>query len=226
MGYGKMGQMIEKIALARGHTIAARLTSRNQEWEALQQTDICIDFTHPECVIDNIKKIAELKKNVVIGTTGWHDSMDIVRSIVDENNIGALHSPNFSIGVHLFFQIVAHASKLINAFQEYDVAGIEYHHNSKKDAPSGTALEMAKVIETNMKRIDKVPLSSVRCGSIPGIHTVLFDSFCDTLSITHEARSREGFALGAVLAAEWLKGKRGLYTFADCVQDIIQARSS
>jgi 4-hydroxy-tetrahydrodipicolinate reductase len=226
IGYGKMGQMIEKTALGRGHSIVARITSNQWDMEALLNADICLEFTHPDCVLENIRKIAELKKEVIIGTTGWHDEMELVRSIVEEHQIGALYSPNFSIGVNLLLEILAHASKVMNAFEEYDVAGIDFHHNRKKDSPSGTSLEIARTIEENMERINKVPFSSIRCGSIPGTHTVLFDSLCDTISITHEARNREGFAQGAVQAAEWLRGRKGLYTFAECMQEIIQRRSS
>ncbi len=226
IGYGKMGQMIEKAALGRGHSIVARITSNQWDMEALLNADICLEFTNPACVLENIKRIAELKKEVIIGTTGWHDEMELIRSIVEENQIGALYSPNFSIGVNLLLEILAHASKVMNAFDEYDVAGVDLHHNRKKDSPSGTSLEIARIIEENMERINKVPFSSIRCGSIPGTHTVLFDSPCDTISITHEARNREGFAQGAVQAAEWLRGRKGLYTFAECMQEIIQRRSS
>jgi len=226
IGYGKMGQMIEKAALARGHTIIARMTSKQWDMESLLNADICMEFTHPECVLENVKRISELKKEVVIGTTGWDNQMELVRSIIEEHQIGALYSPNFSIGVNLLLEILAHASKVMNAFEEYDVAGIDMHHNRKKDSPSGTSLRIARTIEENMERIDKVPFSSIRIGSIPGTHTVLFDSPYDTISITHEARSREGFAEGAVQAAEWLSGRKGFYTFADCMQEIIQRRSS
>lgn len=225
IGYGKMGKMIERAALDRGHTIVARMNSNPWDLEALQKADICIEFTHPESVIENIRKLAELKKNIVIGTTGWHDKAQLVRSIIEKQQVGALYSANFSIGVNLLLEILSHASKVINPFKEYDVAGIEVHHNKKKDSPSGTSLEIAKTVEKQMERVDKVHFSSVRCGSVPGIHTVLFDSPCDTITIAHEARNRDGFAEGAVQAAEWLKGKKGLYTFADCMQEIIEKRA-
>ncbi|MFI5344494.1 MAG: 4-hydroxy-tetrahydrodipicolinate reductase [Chlamydiales bacterium] len=226
IGYGKMGQMVEKAALSRGHSIVARMTSDQWDLDALQQADLCMEFTHPESVLNNIKRVAELKKELIIGTTGWHEKVEWVQSIVKENQIGALYSPNFSMGINLLLEILAHASKIMNGFEEYDVAGIECHNNRKKDRPSGTALEIARTIEKQMERIDQVPFSTIRCGSIPGTHTVLFDSPCDTITITHEARNREGFARGAVQAAEWLRGKKGLYTFADCMQEIMQKRSS
>lgn len=226
IGYGKMGKMVERAALERGHSIVARIASGRRDREAIRQADLCIEFTRPEAVLENICELAELGKAIVIGTTGWYDKIESVRSIVEEHGIGLLYSPNFSVGVNLFLEMVAHASEVMNAFEEYDVAGVEFHHRSKKDSPSGTALELAKTVEEKMKRIDKVPFSSVRCGSIPGTHTILFDSPCDTITVTHEARNREGFARGAVQAAEWLRDRKGVYTFAECMKEIIQRRSS
>jgi 4-hydroxy-tetrahydrodipicolinate reductase len=224
VGYGKMGQMIEKVAINHGHTIVAKLSSPDWDPKALLEADICIEFTNPHSVLKNIQKIAASKKNVIIGTTGWNEHLDSIQSIVKENKIGALYSPNFSIGINLLLEILAQTSKIMNGFSEYDVAGIDLHHNQKKDSPSGTALAIERTITENMDRIDKVPFSSIRCGSIPGTHTILFDSPCDTISITHEARNREGFAEGAIQAAEWLQGKQGLYTFSDCMKEIIQRK--
>lgn len=224
IGYGKMGQMIERVALNRGHSIVARLRDKQWEMEGLCEADVCMEFSQPDCVLENVRRVAELKKDLIIGTTGWNGQTELIQAIVKENQIGALYSPNFSIGVNLLLEILTHASKIMNAFKEYDVAGVEYHHNEKKDSPSGTALQIAQAIEKNMERVEQMPFSSVRCGSIPGTHKVLFDSKCDTISITHEARNREGFAQGAVLAAEWLQGRKGFYTFADCMQEIIQSR--
>lgn len=225
IGYGKMGQIIEKIAINGGHSIAGRITSGNWDARELEQADVCIDFTHPESVLDNVRRIAKLKKNIVIGTTGWNANLELVKSLAEEYQIGILYSPNFSVGVNLLLEILSYASTLFDAFDEYDIAGVEYHHNKKQDSPSGTALQIAKTIEDNMERIQHVPFSSVRCGNIPGTHTVLFDSHCDTISIKHEARNREGFAKGAILAAEWLIGKKGFYTFTNCMQEIIKKRS-
>lgn len=226
IGYGKMGQMIEKSALERGHAIVARIHSKAWDLAAVQQADVCIEFTHPAAAIENIKKLAGLKKDIVIGTTGWYDQLDLVKSIVETAQIGALYSPNYSIGVNLMLNMVDHAAKLMNAFEEYDVAGIEAHHKQKIDSPSGTAMLLAKTVEANMERIGSMPISSIRCGSIPGTHQILFDAPCDMISITHTARSREGFASGALHAAEWLRGRKGLYTFAQCMQSIIEGRLS
>lgn len=224
IGYGKMGHMVEKAALERGHSIIARVTASSLTLDAAEEADLWIEFSNPHSAVENILKATKLKKPIVVGTTGWYDQLELVRSAVEKQQIGAIYSPNFSIGVNLFFEMAAHAAKLFNGFPEYDVAGIEYHHRTKKDSPSGTALLAADAVEKNMNRIEKVPFSSVRCGSIPGTHTLLFDSFCDTLSITHEARNREGFASGAILAAEWVLEKKGLYSFGECIQELIQKR--
>ena len=224
IGYGKMGKMIEKNALERGHEIVACINSKEWNADAVQQAEMCIEFSHPEAAVSHIKKLAALKKDIVIGTTGWYNHLDHVQSIVDEAGIGALYSPNFSIGIYLMMKIVEHAASLMNAFKEYDVACVEAHHRHKVDSPSGTAEMITKAIEGSLKRIDKVPTSSIRCGSIPGTHSVIFDSPCDHLDITHTARNREGFASGAVVAGEWLQGKKGLYTFNQCMQSIIEKR--
>jgi 4-hydroxy-tetrahydrodipicolinate reductase len=218
IGYGNMGQMIEKVAESRGHTIVARLSSVPWDVAAVQEADVCMEFTQAACVLENVQRLAALKKAIIIGTTGWYDHLSWMNTLVKEQEIGVLYSPNFSLGVQLLFAILTKAAQLMNNFGEYDVAGIEYHHNQKKDAPSGTARELAKIIEANMQRTDKMPFSSIRCGAIPGIHTILFDSPYDTITLSHEARNREGFAHGAIQAAEWLQGRKGLYTFADCIR--------
>lgn len=226
IGYGKMGRMVEKVALERGHVITSCISASSWDPDGASEADIWIEFSNPLSAVENILKAAKLKKPIVVGTTGWYEHVELVRSTVDKQRIGAVYSPNFSIGVNLFIEIASQVSKLLEDFPEYDVAGIEYHHNKKKDSPSGTALAIATAVEKNMKRIEKVPFSSVRCGSIPGTHSLLFDSPCDTISITHESRNREGFASGAILAAEWLHGKTGLYTFSECIQELIQKRQS
>jgi 4-hydroxy-tetrahydrodipicolinate reductase len=220
IGYGKMGQMIEKIALSAGHTVVARITS-SQHWDldALQTADLCMEFTQPGSAMENIERLARLKKDIVIGTTGWYGEMRRLESLVKEHEIGALYSPNFSLGVQLFLAILNDASRTMNPFKEYDVAGMESHHNQKKDRPAGTALEMARIVEENMSRIHQCDFSSVRCGSMPGTYTIFFDSPEDTITLTHTARNREGYAKGAVRAAEWLIGKKGLYTFTDCIKE-------
>lgn len=218
IGYGKMGRAVEASAIARHHEIVEP-----------EFADCLIDFTAPKAVLGNMEKFAPLKKNIVMGTTGWYDKLPQVERIVKEEKIGFLYSPNFSIGINLFLKIIEEAAHLFDSYPDYDVAGYELHHNEKKDAPSGTAMAIASRIVNNIKRkkniqFDKVDrqikedefhFSSLRCGSIPGTHTIMFDSKADRITLTHEAKSREGLALGAVLAAEWLHGKKGIFTMED-----------
>lgn len=217
-GYGKMGKKIEAAAFDRGHSVCARFTSSLFDEQLLKEADLCIDFSVPEAVVDHVRLAATHNKEIVIGTTGWLGHIDTVKTIALQHSIGLLYSPNFSIGVYLFKKIAAYAASLFDPFAEYDSALIELHHNAKKDAPSGTALQLAQSVEAEMKRVEKLPIASLRCGSAPGKHTLLFDSPCDSLSITHEARNREGFALGAVHAAEWLIGRKGVYSFDDYME--------
>jgi len=216
IGYGKMGKLIETVAAAKGHTVVGRVNQTNRmSKQTIGDADVCIDFSHPDSLVNNLQGCASLGKNVVIGTTGWDNNKQLVENIIREHNIGCIYAANFSIGVNLFMHIVANAAKLIDSFDDYDVAGIEYHHKHKVDSPSGTAKYLTEVLLKNAPRKKRCDFSSVRCGSIPGIHTIVFDSPADTITLTHEARSREGFAKGAVAAAEWIRGKRGLFTIED-----------
>jgi 4-hydroxy-tetrahydrodipicolinate reductase len=201
LGYGKMGKLIENLALEKGHTIVP-----------LQHADVALDFSHPDAVIKHIKEAAKLQKPLVMGTTGWYDHLDEAKSIVKKNNIGFIYSPNFSLGIQLFLQIVEAAAKIISPFKEYDASGVEYHHRQKVDNPSGTAKAIAEKFDHDLH------FASVRCGSIPGTHTLIFDSPADTITFTHQARNREGFALGAIAAAEWILNKKGFYTFQEMNQ--------
>jgi 4-hydroxy-tetrahydrodipicolinate reductase len=219
VGYGKMGHAIELAALKRGHQVVARLSSKEWEPQALGESDVCMEFTQTSALLGNIKKIAHARKPLVIGTTGWDEHFEHVRGILLEKGIPAIYGSNFSIGVNLFLKIVDYASQLISGFEEYDVAGIECHHQQKKDAPSGTAKDLTAQVKRNMPHADRFEFACVRCGFIPGTHTLLFDGPCDTLTLSHQARSREGFAEGAVFAAERLttqfEGKSGLFSFAE-----------
>jgi 4-hydroxy-tetrahydrodipicolinate reductase len=215
IGYGKTGKMVEKYALSRGHDIVAIVTSKDP-LEALLGADVCIDFSHPDSTLDHIKQLAKLGKSVVVGTTGWYDALDTVSELVKKSQIGMLYGPNFSIGVQLFNKILFEAAKLMQHHAQYDLAAVEEHHNQKVDAPSGTALKLSKTIFDASGK--DITFTSVRCGSIPGTHTVIFDSPADTVTLSHQARNREGFAEGAVIAAEWLHGKKGLYRFEDIFQ--------
>lgn len=223
IGYGKMGRLVETVAKGRGHTIVA-IIDPHQETKTIDKTslkgaEVCIDFTHPTTVLSNLKACASLGLNVVIGTTGWDQQLPQVKEIVNKSGIGCLYSANFSIGVNLFIKMVEEAAKLMNHFDEYDVAGLEYHHKQKVDSPSGTAKMLTEALLKNGPRKKQCDFSSVRCGSIPGTHTIVFDSPADTITLSHEARSREGFAKGAVTAAEWIQGKKGLFTINDLLGD-------
>lgn len=233
IGYGKMGRVVEEVAQARGHTIVAKIDPngphKTPTAEALHDAHVCIDFSHPSCAVNNIKQLVALGKDIVMGTTGWYSHLEEITGLIHQNPVGLIYSPNFSIGVNLFLQIVSEAASLINAFESYDVGVFEAHHNKKADSPSGTAKAIAKTVLNRMsrKRVlvegqvegqiakDALQISSLRCGSIPGTHSVIFDSPADTITLTHEARSREGFAIGAVAAAEWVHGRKGLYTIED-----------
>ena len=235
IGYGKMGKRVEAMALQRGHEIVCRLSSAVSEQQRstlIAPADVCLDFTHPHSVLPAVKQMAKLGKNIVMGTTGWLEHLPEVRRIVEESHIGFLYAPNFAIGIHLFMKVVEEAAKLIDRFDEYDVGAIEGHHNQKVDYPSGAAHAMAQTLLKHIQRktkivtdlpdrplaADEMHVSSMRCGHQPGIHSVLFDSACDSLTITHTSRNRDGFALGAVNAAEWLQGKQGFYTLDDILQ--------
>ncbi|MCY3975458.1 MAG: 4-hydroxy-tetrahydrodipicolinate reductase [Simkaniaceae bacterium] len=223
IGYGKMGKAIEKVALLRGYEITARVRSGSWDPEGIVRADVCMEFTEPASAVDNISRLARMKKEIVIGTTGWDDRVDTVRRIVEEEGTGAVYGSNFSIGIHLFCACMSYVSRLMDRFEEYDPAGIDLHHKDKKDAPSGTALMIADIVRANMKRVDSVPFTSVREGDVAGTHTVRFDSPRDTLSLSHQAKNREGFAVGALQGAEWLSGKKGLYLFSDFLAQKINA---
>ncbi|HLC96450.1 MAG TPA: dihydrodipicolinate reductase C-terminal domain-containing protein [Candidatus Nanoarchaeia archaeon] len=228
IGYGKMGHTIEKVAVERGLTVTVKIdpaapdaTHKEISREALEDVDVCIEFTAPEVAVSNIKKIAELKKDIVVGTTGWYDQMAEVKRIVEQNDIGFIYSPNFSIGVNIFFESIKHISKLMKNVDAYGVAMTEIHHIHKKDAPSGTAKKIAEIIKKHIGRIDDVDIKSIREGEVPGTHTVTFESGADRIKLEHEAKNREGFAEGAVIAAEWIVDKNGFFTIEDLMKDVI-----
>lgn len=237
IGYGRMGKEVESVARERGATILKIFTEENNSGglaltaEALRDVDVCIDFSTPTAVWENIKAVAACRKNLVVGTTGWYDRLNDVRKLVKEKNIGFLYSANFSLGVNLFYQIVTDAARLFEKYSEYDVAITEVHHNKKADSPSGTALSLGSLLlqqyrrkkelltETSHNAImpTQLHVTSTRVGHVTGKHSVIFDSECDSIELVHTAKNRRGFALGAVVAAEWLKGKRGFFTMKDVI---------
>jgi len=242
VGYGSMGREIERALGERGHAVAARVDAAAGRGDAPALTreiaakaDVAIEFSTAEAVAPNARLYADFGLSAVVGTTGWLAKLDEVARTVAASSIGYLHGSNFSIGAHLFFALVGRAAGLINGLPEYDILSWEVHHRRKKDSPSGTALSMAKVITdacSRKKRVvterldrpiaaDELHVASVRGGEVPGIHTVLLDSLFDTVEITHSARSRGGLALGAVRAAEWLAGRRGMFTVEQFIDDLL-----
>lgn len=242
VGYGKMGKEVESVAREKGHEIVAIIdpsaenaTAKTISKDSLNGADVAIEFTSPAAVLNNIKQLTDLQVPVVVGTTGWYDKIDSVRSDVEAANASLVYGSNFSVGVNLFFRIVAHAAHLVDNVPEYDVFGYELHHKAKADSPSGTAESIASLLKNNISRKknvqydrvnrpiqeDELHFASVRAGSIPGTHVVGFDSAADTIELKHTARNRSGFALGAVLAAQWLIGKNGFFTVDDFMNDVL-----
>jgi 4-hydroxy-tetrahydrodipicolinate reductase len=220
LGYGKMGRTIAQLAPERGFDVrlimdidinagAAGITP-----ERFKGIDVCVEFTTPDAVLDNIRRVAEVGCNLVVGTTGWHSHLAEVRKMAEANGIGMVYAANFSIGVQLFYRLARQAAELFAAFPMYDPYLTETHHKFKKDAPSGTALELKRQVQPPFKNRE-VPVASVRAGYFPGVHELGFDSEADTVVLRHTARSRQGFAEGALYAARWVVGKKGLFDFGD-----------
>jgi 4-hydroxy-tetrahydrodipicolinate reductase len=225
LGYGKMGKIIEQIAIDRGHSISFIANSSNADFSPkdLSSSDVAIEFSIPEFAVTNIKKCIEANVPVAIGTTGWYDSLDEIVSLVEANNGCILPATNFSIGVNIFFEINKHLASLMDQQDQYESSIVETHHTQKVDAPSGTAITLAEGILENMQRKSKwskeiaelksdLAIKSLRIDDVPGTHDVLYESDIDKITITHEAKNRQGFALGAVLAAEFLNDKKGIYS--------------
>jgi len=222
VGYGKMGMLIEHLAPEFGFHVALKLDEfNNSDFEGLSAenfrgVDVAVDFSIPSAVPHNAEGIAALGVNLVIGTTGWLDHMNAVRQAVDRHGTGAVWSPNFSIGVNAFFRLVAEAARLLADQPEYGAWAWEIHHSTKKDAPSGTLLKLVE----EMKKAGyarTIDAASNRAGAHPGTHEIGFDSAADTITLRHTARSREGFARGALHAAQWIAGKKGFYEFSEIV---------
>ncbi len=223
LGYGKMGKTIAALAPQRGFEVRLAMDvdvnaqGQGITREKFQGIDVCIDFTTPDAVVENIRRVAALGVNLVVGTTGWSDRLEEVRKIIDGTGVGMVHGPNFSIGVQLFYRLARAAAEIFAPFEAYDPYLTEAHHKFKKDAPSGTALEIKRQIQARFKDRE-LPVASVRAGYIPGVHELGFDSEADTIIIRHTARSRQGLAEGALHAARWVVGKKGLFSFADVLK--------
>lgn len=229
IGTGKMGCMFEKAAGEKGMTVAERfmdvrpLVADENTKSVLKDVSVLVDFSVPDAVMGNIRAACELGKALVEGTTGWNRFLGEAEALVLKSKIGMVYASNFSIGVNLFYRMVEEAARLIGPFPQYDVFIEEAHHKHKKDAPSGTALVLKEIVGRHHPGA-QVPVTSLRAGSIPGIHTVGFDSPSDTIRLEHSARNREGLAEGAVLAAEWICNKKGFFNFRDVADQMIQRR--
>jgi 4-hydroxy-tetrahydrodipicolinate reductase len=216
-----MGRVIEQAAQSRGNDVVAVVDPLGGSRGDLGQAEVCIDFTEPGAALGNIERAASAGLPIVIGTTGWYDHIEQARQIVDRAGTGLVYGSNFSLGVNLMFRLVARAAELFGPFlSSYDPFIEEAHHKFKKDAPSGTALTLKQTLESRCGC--KVPTASTRAGYFPGVHTVGFDSEADTLEIRHTARGRAGFAEGALLAAQWIRGRKGLYEFSQVIDEAIQ----
>ncbi len=235
LGYGTMGKAIEEQALQRGHQVVLKITSNNLHeltTEALKQADVAIEFTQPTTVFDNITKCLEAETPIVVGTTGWYDRFEEMQNLCTAQGGTLFHSTNFSIGMNVFFEINKKLALLMNGFPQYNVHMHETHHVRKLDAPSGTAITLAnQIIENldrkkewnltdgeNTKTSSALPITSHRIDDVPGTHEINYISEIDDITLRHTAHNRAGFAAGAVLAAEWIVGKKGIFAMPDLLK--------
>lgn len=228
LGYGKMGQVIEKIALQRGHEIVVR-KAIGDSFDGLEKATVAIDFSAPDAAIENISTALNLGIPVISGTTGWLHDYDKMVQLCNEKNSAFISSSNFSLGVNIFFELNSYLAKIMSKFEDYKVGIEEIHHTQKLDAPSGTAISLAKGVIENSNytnwtlenpKSDNILIEAKRIENVPGTHTVTYKSNIDLIEIKHLAHNREGFALGAVIAAEWIVGKKGVYSMKDVLNII------
>lgn len=229
IGYGKMGKAIEEIALQRGHSIVLKIDFENlQDYtkENLQKADVAIEFTGPHSAFENVMRCLQYDVPLVCGSTGWLDKWVDVKKMCEDVDGTLLYASNFSVGVNLFFELNKYLASLMGRHPEYDVSMEEIHHTQKKDAPSGTAITLAEQVLANINskknwvnaattQADELPIISKRIDPAPGTHSIKYSSTIDDIEITHTAHSRTGFATGAVLAAEFLKDKKGIYSMKE-----------
>lgn len=229
LGYGKMGKAIEEIALERGHNISAKINAENLgDWQNVspENTDVVIEFSTPDAVLNNINDCLAKDLPVVVGTTGWYDHINEIKEKTNEVSGSVLYASNFSIGVNLFFEVNKFLAKMMSGYDQYKASMDETHHVHKLDAPSGTAITLANGITENHESYDNwtlhpeknekgLTITSHRIDEVPGTHQINYSSENDEIEIKHTAKSRKGFALGSVVAAEWLSGKKGFYSMSD-----------
>jgi 4-hydroxy-tetrahydrodipicolinate reductase len=246
-GYGRMGQIIEQKAKEKGHfiistvdPIATGASNKFLSSDILKEADVVIDFSIPETALKNAEIVCSAGKKIVMGTTGWYSNMNNMQELVSTKGSAIIWSGNFSLGVNIFFAILSRASEIMNSFSEYDPFIHEFHHNKKADSPSGTASMMGDIVINSIDRKsvivseelkrqispEELHISSTRGGSIPGTHLLTFDSPVDTIELKHTARGREGFALGAIKAGEWIMNKNGFFNINNMMQDIIKGDNS
>ena len=225
VGHGKMGKLIERLAPEHGFEVRAKFdggsNARAQalSHETLRGVDVAVEFTTPHAALENIRRLAVLGVNTVVGTTGWLDELPSAREAVEQGKTGLVWAPNFSVGVNLFFQAVAHTAALFAKHSEYEAWGWEIHHATKKDALSGTLKKLAEEMRA-AGYLKPVGLSANRAGAHPGTHEIGFDSAVDTITLRHTARSRDGFAHGALRAARWIAGKKGFFQFKEILGEL------
>jgi 4-hydroxy-tetrahydrodipicolinate reductase len=224
LGYGKMGKVIEKIALERGHEIVLKKSS-SDSYLGLENANVAIDFSVPASAVENISECLNRGIPVVSGTTGWLEEYPKMVALCENKNGSFIYGSNFSLGVNLFFELNSYLAKMMSKFKTYSISMEEIHHTQKLDAPSGTAISLAKgiiektdytswTLDVNPKE-KELPIEALRIENVPGTHSIFYTSEVDTIEIKHTAHSREGFALGSVVAAEWLVGKKGVFTMKD-----------
>lgn len=223
LGYGKMGQVIERIALERGHEIVLK-KDQNNSYDGLENADVAIDFSVPLAAVSNISNCFNANVPVISGTTGWLDHYDAMTQLCKDKKGAFISSSNFSLGVNIFFELNEYLAKMMAKLNSYNVTMEEIHHTQKLDAPSGTAISLAKGIIENSTYTawtlqnpdaNQIHIEAKRIGTVPGTHTVNYNSEVDSIEIKHTAHNREGFALGAVIAAEWIIGKEGIFSMKD-----------
>jgi 4-hydroxy-tetrahydrodipicolinate reductase len=225
VGYGKMGRLIEQLAPEYGFDVRGKFDSKNNTGgagltrKAMGGVDVAIEFSTPDAAAENIQQLAAAGVNTAVGTTGWLEHLPVARQAVMQSGTGLVWAPNFSVGVNLFLQAVAYTAALFASQQEYGAWGWEIHHAAKKDAPSGTLRKLAEEMRAG-GYVRAIELSSNRAGAHPGTHEIGFDSVADTITLRHTARSRDGFARGALRAARWVAGKKGLFEFREILGEL------
>ncbi len=238
VGYGKMGKEIEHLALERAWSVDLRIDIDTPPVTKAQRenVDVVIHYATAKDIVNDLTPWAEAHKPIVVGTTGWQEQLKNIETLVTKNQIGLIYASNFSLGVNIFFHLVKTAAQMMNKFENYDAFIQEIHHKNKIDSPSGTALTMGQIVlehlrrkkelltETSHNKIrpEQLHISSTRSGTVVGTHTLVFDSAADMIELKHTAKNRSGMALGTLFAAEWIRGKKGLFTIDDAFQDLFK----